>query len=132
MPQLEHSLNFISSCVSRISAVAMYAIFATNRMKRVLHARRKFRGLWQMYARHVRPGSGLPSRRRRTARRINLISSSHEQWRASLLENAAPKCSRQLSVQKLWSSCTWYSRYLLVLVSSSARNNKRVHPPLIG
>lgn len=66
-----------------------------------------------------------------SARRINPIPSSHEQRRALLLESAAPKCSRRLSMQKLWSPCTWYSRYLLVLVSSSARNNKRVHSPLM-
>lgn len=64
--------------------------------------------------RHVRP-SGLLSRKRRT-HRINPISSSHEQRRTLLLESAMSKYSRRFSVQKLWSPCTWYSRYLLVLV----------------
>jgi len=117
MPQLEHSLDFISSCVSRINAAAMYAIFATIRMKRVLHARRKSRGLWQMYAAPCSSRQRLAlSETKNSARRINPISSSHEQRRTLLLESAMPKCSRRFSVQKLWSPCTWYSRYLLVLV----------------
>lgn len=117
MPQLEHSLDFISSCVSRINAAAMYAIFATNRMKRVLHARRKSPWTLTNVRRACSSRQRLAlSETKNSAHRINPIPSSHEQRPALLLESAVPKCSRRLSVQKLWSPCTWYSRYLLVLV----------------
>lgn len=116
-----------------INVSIMYSISAMSRKKRVLRARQKSTWTLTNATRHACLGRGrsrtLGERRLVGLTQFPLPTRSHP---ATACSSSREQEHRNALEAAFWRRSTWYSRYLphLVLVSSSARNNKRLHPPL--